>query len=498
MAHQASRAKKHSKRSAKQQPSRERVREYFDRAMLENQPRLTDLIPKSIWAYLAMFLLGGISIYACQQAFIHTRALDTAEFPKHLFDVNGTGNIANWCMSVMLLLLSVGAVFVYLLRRHKADDYKGRYRLWLYLAGIAGFLSFDVATGAHQILAVPLAGITMPAPWDQASMWWMVVIALTVFYMAARLLIEFKSRPGMLMLLSMAVMVLITAACSRLGGVIGESALTTDVAQSTLAMSSILVVCLMTWLNARKVYLDAQQGRASEGRSLKIHRDRSGLTETRAADQENLAEQDPQWDDWDELGDEEAAEAEQEYVEYVEYAEDELDDLDDLDELDSLEQGQADEEPHEEVESEYAVEQEYTEDEEYAEVEEEAEEEEHAEEEEEAVEYESAVDEYDESESEQEAQSHQDEEVVYSAYATESSESEASHTSTVYESPDDEPQQSTLLIPPSDQAVEHEPFDEDAFWEQYDLTKMSRKQLKTMRKKLNRLKRKHAERQRAA
>ena len=361
MAHQATRAKKHSNRSAKQQSSRERVREYFDRAMLENQPRLTDLIPKSVWAYLAMFLLGGISIYACQQAFIHTRALDTAEFPKHLFDVTGTGNIANWCMSVMLLLLSVGAVFVYLLRRHKADDYKGRYRLWLYLAGFAGFLSFDVATGAHQILAVPLAGITMPAPWDQASMWWMVVIASTAFYLTARLLIEFKSRPGMLMLLSMAVMVLITAACSRLGGVIGESALTTDVAQSALVMSSILLICLMTWLNARRVYLDAQQGRASERRSLEINRDRGGLTETRAADEENLAESDPQWDDWDELGDEESGEAEQEYVEY---AEDELDDLDDLDELDSLEQEQADEEPYEEVESECAVEEEEEEEEE--------------------------------------------------------------------------------------------------------------------------------------
>ena len=88
--------------------------------------------------------------------------------------------------------------------------------------------------------------------------------------------------------------------------------------------------------------------------------------------------------------------------------------------------------------------------------------------------------------------------MVYSAYATESTEPEVSSNSTAYETPDDESQQSTLLIPPQHQTVEHEPFDEDAFWDQYDLTKMSRKQLKTMRKKLNRLKRKHAERQRAA
>ena len=34
-------------------------------------------------------------------------------------------------------------------------------------------------------------------------------------------------------------------------------------------------------------------------------------------------------------------------------------------------------------------------------------------------------------------------------------------------------------------------FDEDAFWSGYDLTKMSRKQLRKMRKKLARLKRQH-------
>ncbi len=477
MAHQARRAKKHSKLSAQQQPSRDRVREYSERAVLENQPRLTDLIPKSLWAYLAMLLLGGISIYACQQAFIHTRALDTSEFPKHLFDVSGTGNIASWCMSVMLLLLSVGAVLVYLLRRHKADDYRGRYRLWLYLAGFAGFLSFDVATGAHQILSVPLAGITMPAPWDQASIWWVVVISSSVFYLAARLLIEFKSRPGMLMILAVAVLVLIAAGCSRLGGVIGDSALTTDVAQSTLIMSATLVVCFMTWLNARKVYLDAQQGSVGVGRPRELHRDRNSHAKTASEVteqlEETLAEQDPQWDDWDELGDEEGhenGEVEQEYVEYVE------EEIDDLDELDDAEQEQADEELYEDVESEYAVEEE--------DIEEESEEE---------LEYESEVD-----QDEQEAQPQQDEEVVYSAYATESTEPEVSSNSTAYETPDDESQQSTLLIPPQHQTVEHEPFDEDAFWDQYDLTKMSRKQLKTMRKKLNRLKRKHAERQRAA
>ena len=88
--------------------------------------------------------------------------------------------------------------------------------------------------------------------------------------------------------------------------------------------------------------------------------------------------------------------------------------------------------------------------------------------------------------------------MIYTSYAHEENDSIQSSESTVYETPVDDSQQNTLLIPPKGAKVEHESFDEEAFWEQYDLTKMSRKQLKTMRKKLNRLKRKHAEKQRAA
>ncbi len=93
--------------------------------------------------------------------------------------------------------------------------------------------------------------------------------------------------------------------------------------------------------------------------------------------------------------------------------------------------------------------------------------------------------------------------MIYSAYAQHDepySDSESEYSPTAYETPADDSHQSSPLIPPQTQQPEkvYEPFDEDSFWEQYDLTKMSRKQLKTMRKKLNRLKRKHAEKQRAA
>ena len=278
-------------------------------------------------------------------------------------------------------------------------------------------------------------------------------------YFSIRLLIEFKSRPGMLMMLAMAVMVLIAAGCSRMGGVIGESALTTDVAESSLAMSAILVVSLMIWLNARKVYLNAQQGKTSVSQLTqpnhatvkKVVAEVSGMEDS---PQEWAVEQDAEWDDWDDLGDdEELAEVEEEYDEYVEEDFEQSDD-----ELDEIDEEVVDEE----------TERDYEESESY------------------------------QDEAEMPEQVQQEEEVVYSAYAPEEDDSMQSDDSTVYETPVDNSQQNTLLIPPKEDKIEHGSFDEDAFWEQYDLTKMSRKQLKTMRKKLNRLKRKHAEKQRAA
>ncbi len=454
--------------------TRDGVRAYFDNALLENQPRLTDLIPKSLWAYLAMLLLGGICIYACQQAFLHTRDLDSTSFPSHLFEISGPGNVASWLLSVTLLMLAVGATMVYLLRRHKTDDYTGRYRLWLHLALFAGVLSIESATGLHEILVVPLAQTEFTAPWNQASVWAMLLVALGSIYLTIRLLVEFKSRPGMLVLLSTSAIILIAACCSRLGDVIGESALTSEVAQSSLVLSGALLVCLMTWLNARKIYRHAQQGGAEQA-SATSAMSQSSTSPAQANEMEmdaaveEQAVEDPQWDDWDELDDEVV---EDEAVVYEEYE-------------DELEEDESDQEVEEVVyeDPEFEEEVEY---EEVGEVEQEVEQVAHEQEE----------------ETEYEAEPEQ-EEVIYSAYAhhdESSSDSESEYASTAYETPADDSHQSSPLIPPQTQQQEkvYEPFDEDSFWEQYDLTKMSRKQLKTMRKKLNRLKRKHAEKQRAA
>ena len=223
-------------------------------------------------------------------------------------------------------------------------------------------------------------------------------------------------------------------------------------------MSSALIVSLMTWLNARKVYLNAQQGRVnisqlSQTNQAVVKQTASEIAVAEDSQEKSPVEQVAEWDGWDDLGDDELVETEEEYDEY---AEDDFGELDD--ESDAIDE----EVVCEEAEQDYE-------------------------------EYESYRDEAEVAE-----QLQQEEEVIYTSYAHEENNSIQSNESTVYETPVDDSPKNTLLIPPKGAKVEHEPFDEEAFWEQYDLTKMSRKQLKTMRKKLNRLKRKHAEKQRAA
>src|SRR5205823_14278964 len=50
------------------------------------------------------------------------------------FDLDGEGSLGAGFSAALLALSGVTAVLIYTLRRHRLDDYRGRYRLWLWAA----------------------------------------------------------------------------------------------------------------------------------------------------------------------------------------------------------------------------------------------------------------------------------------------------------------------------------------------------------------------------
>ncbi len=468
-------AEKTKKPTVRKKPiprSASNVRMYSEQALLSNQPRLTDLIPLSRWAYVAMLLVGVGVIYLLQLG-ARQASIESNSLPLELFALNGPGTLASWVSSVLLLLLCVGSIQVYLIRRFKADDYKGRYKIWLWVAAIAAVLSFEQATGAHRLLQSVVDRVATAAPWNQAALWWMMIVSVVATYVGIRLFFELSSNMGSFALFVLTAMGYGMVVCSRLESVLGASYLTSAEGQSVSLLGANLLMTTVVWIYARTVYLSAQGGRqaalissahdhefgvdaknitgaamvaADEGAMVKDEDDFE--EQDIAADEELDAESDAEAADWDDFDEED--EAVEEDVDFEEY------------ESDALEE----DEEVEEVQDEYM---------EYEEQEEENQHEG----------YEDALEQEMQAEYAESLAMASDSEIDPGDYA------DAGEYADALEAAARESRSTPAFASSVQGVAEGDDFDEDAFWSGYDLTKMSRKQLRKMRKKLARLKRQH-------
>ncbi len=117
---------------------------YTSHARRDQQPRLTDLIPTRYRTFVAAYLLGLIVLAAVEVLYNHLDALAVHVVRQSLgvFDLANRGSFAAWFSSLLLSLTAAAAVLIYTLRRHRIDDVRGRYRMWIWAA--VGFLLLAV------------------------------------------------------------------------------------------------------------------------------------------------------------------------------------------------------------------------------------------------------------------------------------------------------------------------------------------------------------------
>jgi len=461
-------AEKTRKRIASEQPihvgSSTNARMYSEQALLRNQPRLTDLIPLSRWAYVAL-LLVGVGVINLLQLGARQASIESNALPQELFALNGPGTLASWVSSVLLLMLCVGSIQVYLIRRFKADDYKGRYKIWLWVAAIAAALSFEQATGAHRLLQGVVDRFAIAAPWNQASLWWMMIVSVVASYVGIRLFFELSSNLGSFVLFVLTAMGYGAVVCSRWESMLGESYLTSAEGQSVSLLGANLLMTTVVWIYARSVYLSAQGGRQaamiSSAHDYEFGVDAKNIEAVAmvAADESVMVRDEDGFEEIYTAGDDEL--------------DAEVEDWDDFEEVDAAVEYEADSlEEDEEVEEVEEVQDEYEEYEEHQE-------------EQSHVEYEDALEQEMQAEYAESLSMASAAEIDPGDYADAGEYADALEAAT----------RASKIIPAFASSVqgvtEGDGFDEDAFWSGYDLTKMSRKQLRKMRKKLARLKRQH-------
>jgi hypothetical protein len=256
-----------SERPSSAKPRLRRV--YADGALAENQLRLSDLIPISWWSYLALVAISVASLYGLAVGYLHFQRQggEVAE----VFALVGTGNMAAWLASLMLLITMVGSIQVYLLRRHQLDDYRGHYRLWLLVAAWCCLLSVDAATGSHRLLGLLAARFPSESVWSSSSSWWLVIVSLGTALLGLRLVLEMRrSLPSIIFLLVALVGYGILLA-RQAGWLSFSPAVDPFLVSAMILLASHVAATFSVWVYARYCFLRAGR-RSRRLRSDKAHR----------------------------------------------------------------------------------------------------------------------------------------------------------------------------------------------------------------------------------
>jgi hypothetical protein len=170
---------------------------YTPAAKRENHRHTTDFIPRH-WAklgvgYIASLaavagLLFGFVKWCCEQNSEQSNSLGLAP----LFDAANGGSLAGWLSSLLFGFSAAGSVLVYSIRRHKLDDYRGRYRLWLWSAAAWLVMSIDATANLHTPFSSAMVRMTGWSMLPGGAMWWIGIWGGIVAILALRLLLEVR------------------------------------------------------------------------------------------------------------------------------------------------------------------------------------------------------------------------------------------------------------------------------------------------------------------
>lgn len=236
-----------------------KLERYGNADFLKQQMRLSDLIPRRFFVQFMFFVAGaaviaGLEIaytWMCQQAAAGNALVAS-------LDVDAKGSLACWFSSLLLTASAVGSLVVYGVRRHRIDDYQGRYRVWLWAAVVWFLAATDLAASLHewfQRAMISLSGTTLVG---DGTAWWVAVYAILFGAVGSRLFLDM--RPSRL---STIVFVTATIVCglafsARWNWAFSQNAIAAVLFQTSCTMTGCLLLLLAVSLYARHVLLDAE------------------------------------------------------------------------------------------------------------------------------------------------------------------------------------------------------------------------------------------------
>jgi hypothetical protein len=234
---------------------------YSDAAGVENHPQITDFIPRRYRSLAVLTLSGALTVAALSTLHYFAIPISTAVRWTHtaLFDFAAPGSLASWVASVVLFFGAVTCLLIYSLRRHRVDDYRGRYRVWLAASVACLVMSANSVVGLHGLLAETLTHFSGRSALRDGAAWWLVLAGLPLAWIAVRVFLDASE-------CRLAALLLCGAFCgyaAGLAGFVGGLPVSSDPQSAALATGAgtllghwLLLAAVLSY--ARFVVLDAQ------------------------------------------------------------------------------------------------------------------------------------------------------------------------------------------------------------------------------------------------
>lgn len=167
--------------------ARRSMAEYSPEALPERQPAIATLLPTG---------LGGLALAAAAIAVVLGAALAvgghepllaaagraagprfarTMAAVRDCFDPRSALSLAGWLAHLLLFAAAAVALVVRFMRRHRRDDYRGRYRAWGWLAGLLVMASLAAQVPVGRVVGGFVAEATGVMLGPQGCGWWLIL-----------------------------------------------------------------------------------------------------------------------------------------------------------------------------------------------------------------------------------------------------------------------------------------------------------------------------------
>ena len=242
------------------EPRRAAATNTRETAYMDSYPRLIDLIPHKR-STLAILFLAGIAVVAGLETLYHFMpqwSAGTTDGRIAAFDLDGEGSLAVWFSSTTLSAAGLVALLIYAVRQHKADDFHGHYRVWLWASAVWFLMSIDECGSLHEGFKELMTVATGQRLLGDGSVWWIGAYGLLGGAIGLRLLLEMRVCWSSTSTLVLALGCYVVAIVTQLQFILPESGARGVMLEEGCEMVGNLLLLLSMLLHARYVTREAE------------------------------------------------------------------------------------------------------------------------------------------------------------------------------------------------------------------------------------------------